>query len=69
MLTTNVTGVALKKMFGEAEWVLWGAMFVSLPALVAAVLQYPFKLIADRAGKLPLMLVGLSGFVGVSGLV
>ena len=69
MITTNVTGVALKNMFGEAEWVLWGAMFVSLPALVAAVLQYPFKLIADRAGKLPLMLVGLSGFVGVSGIV
>jgi hypothetical protein len=69
MLATNVTGAVLQPKFGPDDWVSFGAMFVSLPALVAALLQYPFKLMADRVGKLPLMMTGLLGFVAVSGVV
>jgi hypothetical protein len=68
MLATSVTGAVLQPKFGD-DWVLFGAMFVALPALVAALLQYPFKLAADRVGKLPVMMTGLLGFVAVSGVV
>jgi MFS family permease len=69
MLAANITNKVVKLKFGDSEWVVYGAMLTSLPALVAGILQYPFKLVANRFDKLPLMLLGLSGFVALSCIV
>ena len=67
MLAAQITGGVVQTKFKDS--VVYAAMLTSLPPLVAGILQYPFKLVANRFDKLPLMLLGLSGFVALSCIV
>lgn len=66
-----MTGSVVKRQFdgsdgGPNTWVTVGACLSALIAIVAAGLQVPFKLIASRYGKVPIMLAGLLAFVSLS---
>jgi len=69
MLAVNVTGNVVKAKFGKDDWVIFGALFSALIAVTAGALQWPFKLIASKFGKMPLMLTMLLAFLIESALV
>eukprot|EP00325_Prymnesiales_sp_UTEX-LB-985_P007350 CAMPEP_0174703596 /NCGR_PEP_ID=MMETSP1094-20130205/7485_1 /TAXON_ID=156173 /ORGANISM="Chrysochromulina brevifilum, Strain UTEX LB 985" /LENGTH=485 /DNA_ID=CAMNT_0015901541 /DNA_START=74 /DNA_END=1531 /DNA_ORIENTATION=- len=63
MLAVNVTGNVVKAKFGSNDWIIFGALFSAMIAIVAAALQWPFKRIASKLGKMPLMLTMLIAFL------
>jgi len=67
LLGYQVTGTIVKDTFDD--YVIVGSLLSALVAFTAALLQVPFKHIAVKWGKLPLMLFGLVAFVCLSLLV
>ena len=65
LLGNDVARFAVKLAYPDNKAVAAGALS-ALVAFIAASLQYPFKFVASRLGKPPLMISGLMSFVGLS---
>ena len=63
--------IDLRKVVGlkfPRDGAVAASLLSALVALIAAALQYPFKLASSHVGKPPLMLTGLAAFVGLATL-
>jgi len=68
LLSYEIAGKVVKHKFLHDNAIA-ASLLSALVALIAAGLQYPFKLVSSRVGKPPLMITGLGAFVSLAALI
>lgn len=64
LLANDMTAAVVKPKFGDG-WLTIGGPLTAIIATVAGVAQVPFKLVASKYGKVPLMLLGQGAFIAM----